>query len=283
MAWFRRARKPLEGGDRREVARDVFVKCPGCRAILYRNRLRTNLRVCTECGHHLPMAATAYVDLLLDQGSFRELDRELRASDPLGFTDSKPYPERVRAAQERGASEAIFTGRGVMDGIPVVLAVMNFKFIGGSMGSVVGERLARAARMALAERAPLIAVSASGGARMQEGIYSLMQMAKTSVVLGRLHEEAVPFVSILTHPTTGGVTASFAMLGDVNLAEPGALIGFAGPRVIEATIRQELPEGFQRSSFLLDHGMIDAVVTRPEMRAMVVRILRHQFAGWPEK
>lgn len=282
MPWFRRADKPLTSHERRGVARDVFEKCPACGEILYGAGLRANLRVCPECGHHLPMPAGAYPKLLLDEESFEEIDAGLRAGDPLGFSDSKAYTERVKSAEERGAGEAIFSGRGRMDGIPVVLAVMNFKFIGGSMGSVVGEKFARAGRVALVEGAPLVSVSASGGARMQEGIYSLMQMAKTSAVLGRLHDAAVPFVSVLTHPTTGGVTASFAMLGDVNLAEPGALIGFAGPRVIEATIKQSLPKGFQRSQFVLEHGMIDAVVARPELKSTIVRLLRHQFAGWAE-
>ena len=283
MAWFRKDRKPLGGRDRREVAPDVFVKCPGCGDILYRGRFTENLHVCPGCGHHLKLPAERYIELLIDAGSFGEIDAGMRADDPLGFTDSKAYTDRVAAAEARGKSEGIISGRGTMDGVPVFLVVMDFGFIGGSMGSVVGEKFARAGRAALNAREPLIAVSASGGARMQEGIFSLMQMAKTSAVLGRLHSDGVPYVSILTHPTTGGVTASFAMLGDVNLAEPGALIGFAGPRVIQETIRQKLPDGFQRSEFLLEHGMVDAVVPRAEMKATVVRILRHQFAGWPSQ
>ncbi len=282
MAWFRKDKKPLKAQDRRDVPTDVFDKCEGCGEILYRERLAQNLNVCPNCGHHLRIAAEAYLSILLDTGTFDELDEELRAADPLEFSDLKPYPGRIAAAEAKGKHEAVRTGKGRMDGVGVVIAVMDFGFIGGSMGSVVGEKIARAGRVALDEGLPLIVVSASGGARMQEGIYSLMQMAKTSAVLARLHEAGIPFVSILTHPTTGGVTASYAMLGDVNLAEPGALIGFAGPRVIEETIKQELPEGFQRSEFLLEHGMVDRVVDRRELKDTIVTILRHQFAGWPD-
>jgi len=282
MAWFRKDKKPLTAQDRRDVPTDVFDKCQGCGEILYRERLAQNMNVCPTCGHHVRIAADAYLSILLDSGTFEELDTNLRASDPLGFTDLKSYPERIAAAEAKGKAEAVVTGNGKLDGIDVVLAVMDFGFIGGSMGSVVGEKIARAARAALASKRPLIIVSASGGARMQEGIYSLMQMAKTSAVLARLHDAGIPFISVITHPTTGGVTASFAMLGDVNLAEPGALIGFAGPRVIEETIKQELPQGFQRAEFVRDHGMVDKVVDRRELKEMVARILRHQFAGWSD-
>ncbi len=282
MAWFRKDKKPLTARDRREVPQDVFDKCPGCGEILYRERLAQNLNVCPTCGHHLRIPAEAYLSLLLDSETFEELDEGLRAADPLDFGDLKEYPARIAAAEAKGKAEAVITGTGDIDGIPVALAVMDFSFIGGSMGSVVGEKIARAARVALEARTPLIVVSASGGARMQEGIYSLMQMAKTSAVLARIHEAGLPFVSIISDPTTGGVTASFAMLGDVNLAEPGALIGFAGPRVIEETIKQELPQGFQRAEFLLEHGMVDKVVDRRQLKETVARILRHQFAGWPE-
>jgi len=280
MAWFRKDKKPLTAQDRRDVPTDVFDKCPGCGEILYRERLAQNLNVCPTCGHHLRVPAGAYLEILLDDGTFEELDGGLRASDPLTFRDLKPYSARIAAAEAEGKHEAVLTGNGRIDSIPVALAVMDFEFIGGSMGSVVGEKIARAGRVALEHGMPLLVVSASGGARMQEGIYSLMQMAKTASVLARLHEEGLPFISIITHPTTGGVTASFAMLGDANLAEPGALIGFAGPRVIEETIKQELPHGFQRSEFLLEHGMVDLVVDRRELKETVVRILRHQFAGW---
>lgn len=282
MAWFRKDKKPLKAQDRRDVPTDVFDKCKGCGEILYSERLTQNLNVCPNCGYHLRIGAAAYVALLLDEGSFVEMDADLRASDPLTFTDLKPYPGRVAAAEAKGKNEALISGTGSLDSIPISLAVMDFDFIGGSMGSVVGEKIARAGKAALENETPFIIVSASGGARMQEGIYSLMQMAKTSTVLARLHEAGLPFVSILTHPTTGGVTASYAMLGDVNLAEPGALIGFAGPRVIEETIRQELPKGFQRSEFLKEHGMVDKVVDRRELKSMVATLLRHQFAGWAD-
>jgi len=280
MAWFRKDKTPLTSQDRRDVPTDVFEKCQGCSEILYRERLAQNLNVCPTCGHHLPVAADAYLSILLDSGTFEELDTNLRSADPLQFTDLKPYPERIAAAEAKGKREAVITGRGKLDGIDIMIAVMDFGFIGGSMGSVVGEKVARATKAALANKRPLVIVSASGGARMQEGIYSLMQMAKTSAVLARLHEAGLPFISVMTHPTTGGVTASFAMLGDVNLAEPGALIGFAGPRVIEETIKQELPMGFQRAEFVKDHGMVDKVVDRRELKEMMARILRHQFASW---
>lgn len=282
MAWFRKDKKPLKAQDRRDVPTDVFDKCKGCGEILYRERLAQNLNVCPDCGHHLRIPADAYVSLLLDGGTFQEMDEGLRAGDPLGFTDLKPYPTRVAAAEAKGRNEAVVCGTGELDGIGVVLSVMDFDFIGGSMGSVVGEKIARAGRLALSEERPFIVVSASGGARMQEGIYSLMQMAKTSTVLARLHDAGIPFVSILTHPTTGGVTASYAMLGDLNLAEPGALVGFAGPRVIEETIKQELPEGFQRSEFLREHGMVDRVVDRRELKTLVATVLRHQYVGWSD-
>jgi acetyl-CoA carboxylase carboxyl transferase subunit beta len=281
MAWFRKDKKPLTAGERREVPQDVFDKCPGCGEILYRERLAQNLNVCPTCAHHLRITADAYLSILLDSGTFEELDPDLRAADPLEFQDLKVYPERIASAEAKGKSEAVITGTGEIDGIAVAIGVMDFEFIGGSMGSVVGEKLARAARAALRARVPLIVVSASGGARMQEGIYSLMQMAKTSAVLARLHEEGLPFISVATDPTTGGVTASYSMLGDVNLAEPGALIGFAGPRVIEETIKQELPQGFQRAEFLREHGMVDKVVDRRALKETVARLLRHQFAGWP--
>ncbi len=278
MAWFRKPKQKLQKGDRRELPSDVFEKCGECAEILYRERLAKNLYVCPSCGHHLRIGADAYVRILADEDSFQEMDVGLRSADPLGFVDLKPYVARLEAAEKKARhGDAVLTGTAALEGIPVVLAVMDFSFIGGSMGSVVGEKIARAARAALERRAPLIVVSASGGARMQEGILSLMQMAKTSAVLARLHEESIPYVSVLTDPTTGGVTASFAMLGDAILAEPGALIGFAGPRVIEQTIKQELPEGFQRSEFLLEHGMVDQIVDRRELRAEIGRLLRHML------
>ena len=282
MAWFRKDKKPLNAEDRRDVPTDVFDKCKGCGEILYRERLAQNLNVCPNCSYHLRIGAHAYVSILLDAGSFKELDVDLRAADPLGFSDLKDYPARIAAAEAKGKNEALVSGSGTLDEIEVALAVMDFDFIGGSMGSVVGEKIARAGLVALRKKIPFLIVSASGGARMQEGIYSLMQMAKVSTVLARMHDEGLPFISILTHPTTGGVTASYAMLGDVNLAEPGALIGFAGPRVIEETIKQELPAGFQRAEFLQEHGMVDRVVDRRELKATIGTILRHQFAGWSD-
>ncbi|NNF26265.1 MAG: acetyl-CoA carboxylase carboxyltransferase subunit beta [Gemmatimonadetes bacterium] len=281
MAWFQKKKKPLTSGDKRELPSDVFDKCTGCGEILYREKLAQNLHVCPECGHHFRIPAPRYVELLLDVGSFEERDGHLISADPLSFSDLKAYPDRLAAAREKtGRNEAVITGRGRVEGIPVSLAVMDFSFIGGSMGSVVGEKIARAGRDALDQGLPLIVVSASGGARMMEGIFSLMQMAKTSSVLARMHERGLPYISVLTDPTTGGVTASYAMLGDANLAEPGALVGFAGPRVIEETIKQELPKGFQSAEFLEDHGMVDLVVDRREMKSTVAQLLRHMHAGW---
>ncbi len=276
MSWFRKPKQKLRAAERRDVPSDVFDKCPDCGEILYRARLEQNLGVCPQCGHHSRMSAAGYIELLLDDGDYAELFGDLRSADPLGFVDLKPYPERLVAAEKKtGQGDAVRTVAGTLDGIEVGLAVMDFDFIGGSMGSVVGEKIARLGKRCLAKGEPLIIVSASGGARMMEGILSLMQMAKTSAVLAQLHDAAVPFVSVLTNPTTGGVTASFAMLGDVIIGEPGALIGFAGPRVIEQTIKQELPDGFQRAEFLLEHGMIDRIVDRREMKATISRVLRH--------
>lgn len=284
MAWFRKEKKPLRSEEKRDLPPDVFEKCKGCGEILYRERLAQNLQVCPECGFHLRVSPNLFLDFLLDPGTFQEREGELWSSDPLGFVDLKPYPARLKAAEAAlGRREAVVVGEGEVDEIPVCIGVMDFRFIGGSMGSVVGEKIARIARHALTEKRPLIIVSASGGARMMEGIYSLMQLAKTSAVLARLHEAGVPYISILTDPTTGGTTASYAMLGDVHLAEPAALIGFAGPRVIEETIKQELPEGFQRSEFLADHGMVDRVVDRREMKRTVALLLRHMWAGWDEE
>lgn len=276
MAWFRKPKTKLQSAERRDLPGDVWEKCPSCGEILYREKLRENWNVCPQCAYHLRLSARGYSELLLDAGSFQERDAQLRSADPLSFVDLKPYRERLGQAERKSdVGDAILTGEGTLQGIPVQLAVMNFEFIGGSMGSVVGEKIARAGLRALEARQPFIIVSASGGARMMEGIYSLMQMAKSSAVLARLHEEGVPFVSVLTDPTTGGVTASYAMLGDVNLAEPGALIGFAGPRVIEQTIKQELPPGFQTSEFLLEHGMLDRIVDRRQMKAAIAQLLRH--------
>jgi acetyl-CoA carboxylase carboxyl transferase subunit beta len=278
MAWFRKDKKPLKSDDRRDVPSDVFDKCAGCGEILYGEKLAQNLQVCPTCGHHFRVSAERYVEILIDEGSFDEIDREIASVDPLGFQDLKAYSDRLEVAVAKvGRNEAVLSGTGTLDGMEVALAVMDFRFVGGSMGSVVGEKIARAGRVALDRKLPLIVVSASGGARMQEGIYSLMQMAKTSSILARMHEAGLPYIAVLTDPTTGGVTASHAMLGDVNLAEPGALIGFAGPRVIEETIRQELPDGFQRSEFLLEHGMVDRVVDRRRLKGEIATLLRHMI------
>jgi acetyl-CoA carboxylase carboxyl transferase subunit beta len=283
MAWFRKPKEPLKSADKRDLPSDVFEKCSGCREIVYRERLAKNLHVCPECGFHFRVTPELYLEILTDPGTFQERDPELWSTDPLEFVDLKPYPERLAAAENKlGRREAVVVGEGRLDGMEVCLAVMDFRFIGGSMGSVVGEKIARIARRALEKRVPLVIVSASGGARMMEGIYSLMQLAKTSAVLARLHEAGLPFISVLTDPTTGGTTASFAMLGDVHLAEAGALIGFAGPRVIEETIKQELPKGFQRSEFLLKHGMVDRVVDRRDLKETLAILLRHMWAGWDE-
>lgn len=278
MSWFRKPKQKLSATERRDLPSDVFDKCPRCGEILYRARLEQNAFVCPVCSYHNRIGAEEYIDLLLD-GDYEEHGAALRSGDPLGFVDLKPYPQRLEAAERKsGGGDAVRSVTGELEGIPVCLAVMDFEFIGGSMGSVVGEKIARLGRIALDTRQPLIIVSASGGARMMEGILSLMQMAKTSAVLAQLHEEAIPYISVLTDPTTGGVTASYAMLGDVIMAEPNALIGFAGPRVIEQTIKQELPEGFQRSEFLLEHGMLDFIVDRREMKLRIARVLRHMLA-----
>ena len=281
MSWFRKPRQKLRAEDRRDLPSDVFNKCPKCGEIVYQARLEQNHHVCPTCGYHYRITALDYIDLLVSD-TFDEVDQDLRSGDPLKFVDSRPYPQRLQDAERKTRrGDAVITGTGRLDDVPVALAVMDFEFIGGSMGSVVGEKIARIGKVALERRIPLIVISASGGARMMEGILSLMQMAKTSAMLAQLHEAGIPYISVLTDPTTGGVTASYAMLGDVQLAEPGALIGFAGPRVIEQTIKQELPAGFQRSEFLLEHGMLDQIVDRRELRITIARLLRLML-GMPE-
>jgi acetyl-CoA carboxylase carboxyl transferase subunit beta len=288
MSWLTRARKGIrffgqtENGKaparRAEVPDNLWTKCPSCGDLCYHKELEKNLWVCYQCGYHHPVAATRYFELLLDLGSLRETHAGLVSGDPLQFKDSQRYRDRLKAAREKtGREDAVITGLGTVDGMPVSLAVMDFQFMGGSMGSVVGEKIARSVKDAISENCAMIIVSRSGGARMQESILSLMQLAKTSAMLARLAEAKLPLISILTHPTTGGVTASFAMLGDLNLAEPKALIGFAGPRVIKQTINAELPDGFQSSEFLLDHGMIDRIVVRKNLRDEVRGFL--QFFG----
>ncbi len=276
MSWLKRENtRPQGGGNSRELPDGLWVKCEGCGEILYFKELERNLHVCPKCGHHFRISARRYAEILLDPDSFDETDREVVSVDPLGFKDSKRYIDRLaEARQKTGLGDAILTGTGLLEGMPVVLGAMDFSFIGGSMASAVGEKIARAARRSLDGRAPLIIVTASGGARMMEGILSLMQMAKTSVMLARMKDERVPYIAVLTNPTTGGVTASFAQLGDVILAEPGALIGFAGPRVIRETVAQELPPGFQRAEFLLEHGFVDRITPRAELRSTVAGVLR---------
>jgi acetyl-CoA carboxylase carboxyl transferase subunit beta len=280
--WFKKDRAPKEPREGRtsKVPEGLWVKCDGCRQILYNKELARNFKICPKCGYHFRLSAPERLRMLFDDGQFTELDSELRSADPLKFRDSKKYRDRLREAEQSvGPSDAILVGSGTLEGMPVIIGAMEFFFMGGSMGSVVGEKVTRAVERSLAEKRPLILVSTSGGARMQEGILSLMQMAKISAALARLGEHCIPYLSVMTDPTTGGVTASFAMLGDLNLAEPNALIGFAGPRVIEQTIRQTLPEGFQRSEFLLEHGMLDLIVERSEMKETLARCLRLLWNG----
>lgn len=260
---------------KKDMPEGLWSKCPKCEQIIFNKELDANGRVCSKCQYCFPLKALERVAMLLDEGGIKELDKDIAPSDPLNFMDGKFYKEKIRTNQKKtGSLDAIWTGTGKLDGLDVVLGVMEFAFMGGSMGCVVGERLTRAGEYALANRFPYIIVSTSGGARMHEGILSLMQMAKVSAVLSRLKQAGVPFISVLSDPTTGGVTASFAMLGDVIFAEPGALVGFAGPRVIEQTIRQTLPEGFQRSEFLLKHGIIDRIIPRLELKGELRRTLR---------
>ena len=282
MAWFKKTRKRMESATAEKPSRvpeGLWVKCPGCAQILYNKDLESNLHVCPKCAHHFRISAVDRLNVLLDEGQWTEHHVQLASNDPLHFTDTKKYSERLRATvASTHMKDAVVVATGRLDGLEVVVAAMEYAFIGGSMGVVVGEKITRAVEMALERRHPLIIVSCSGGARMMEGVLSLMQMAKISAALARLDRARLPFVSLLTDPTTGGVTASFAMLGDFNIAEPKALIGFAGPRVIEQTIRQKLPEGFQRSEFLLEHGMIDMVVDRREMKSVLGRVLRFMGA-----
>ncbi|OVE76916.1 acetyl-CoA carboxylase subunit beta [bacterium F11] len=260
---------------RKEIPEGLWSKCPKCDQIIYKKELDANHKVCSKCGFCFPLSAEERIEMLLDSGTVEEMDESMEPSDPLEFIDGKEYKEKVSRSRERSNSkEAVWTGTGKLDGLDVVMGVMDFRFLGGSMGSVVGEKLTRAAERALEERWPLIIVSTSGGARMHEGIFSLMQMAKVSAALAHLKQSKVPFISVLSDPTTGGVTASYAMLGDVNFAEPGALVGFAGPRVIEQTIRQTLPEGFQRSEFLQKHGMVDRIIQRADLKKELRRTLR---------
>ena len=275
MAWFRKEKKALEAPQEKRVQTEgLWVKCDGCRQILWKKDLDANLQCCPKCNHHFKMSARARLEMIFDEGQYTEHDANLASTDPLQFKDTKLYRDRLRRAEKStGLKDALITGEGTIEGKPLIACAMEFDFIGGSMGAVVREKIARAIDRCLAQKVPLVIVSCSGGARMMEGAISLMQMAKISAGLARLDDIPKPYISVLTNPTTGGVTASFAMLGDLNVAEPGALIGFAGPRVIEQTIRQKLPEGFQRAEFLLAHGMIDAIVPRKELKAYLTRVL----------
>ncbi|MBI3610142.1 MAG: acetyl-CoA carboxylase carboxyltransferase subunit beta [Nitrospirae bacterium] len=272
MVWFKKDRSGE--GKRFRIPEGLWQKCDSCKEVIYRKEIEKNAKVCPKCNYHFPISVSERIALILDEGSFKEWDRGLSPMDPLNFKDSVRYRDRLKVAQDKSRRrDAIVIGEGTINQRPVILGVFDFSFMGGSMGSVVGEKIVRAAEKALDRRRPLILVSSSGGARMQEGILSLMQMAKTSAAAARLGRAKVPFFSILADPTFGGVTASFAMLGDIIIAEPKALIGFAGPRVIEQTIKQQLPEGFQRSEFLLDHGMVDLVVERKKMKQTLTKLL----------
>jgi acetyl-CoA carboxylase carboxyl transferase subunit beta len=277
MAWFKREKKPIESPaaaeERRVRTEGLWTKCEACRAIIWKKDLEANWQVCPKCDHHFRLGARRRLELLLD-GEWTEHDAALASSDPLQFVDTKPYTARLREAQEKlGVADAILTVEGRLNSRQILCCSMEFGFIGGSMGAVVGEKVTRAMEMAAGRKLPLVIVSCSGGARMMEGIVSLMQLAKVSAAAARLDQAHLPYISVLTDPTTGGVTASYAMLGDLNIAEPGALIGFAGPRVIEQTIRQKLPEGFQRSEFLLEHGFLDAIVHRKELKNYIANAL----------
>ena len=281
MAWFRKEKKPKEpqGQKTLTIPEGLWVKCEGCKDIIYRKEVEQNLQVCPKCNYHFRLSAADRLALLFD-GSWKEFGGDIRSADPLEFRDTKRYADRLKLYESRvGHDDAVICAEGKIEKISTVVCAMEYAFMGGSMGSVVGEKITLGAERAIEKKAPLVIVSCSGGARMQEAIFSLMQMGKISAALARLAEAGLPYVSVLTDPTTGGVTASFAMLGDINIAEPHALIGFAGPRVIEQTIRQKLPEGFQRSEFLLEHGMVDAIVSRHEMKAFIAEFLRFSHAG----
>lgn len=273
MAETRKAKTPPESPPAKRVQTEgLWVKCENCKQILWKKDLLAKALCCTKCGFHFKMPAKARLEMLFDDGQYREHDRSLASTDPLDFRDTKSYQERLKKAEkETGLKDAAITGEGRLAGKPTIICAMEFHFVGGSMGAVVGEKITRAIDRCIEQKLPLVIVSCSGGARMMEGAISLMQMAKISAALARLDEVRKPYISVLTNPTTGGVTASFAMLGDLNVAEPGALIGFAGPRVIEQTIRQKLPQGFQTAEFLLAHGMLDAIVPRKELKSYIAR------------
>lgn len=277
MAWFKRSKASITTGlERKDIPDGMWTKCDGCGEIIHRKQLEQQYYVCIKCNYHFRIGSKEYLGILVDEGSFKEIDKKMRSTDPLNFKDSKSYRDRIRETMRKtGLNEAIRTGTAKIGGIDVVVGVMDFSFIGGSMGSVVGEKVARAVVKAIKTKRPLVIVSSTGGARMMEGAFSLMQMAKTSARLAQLSDAGIPYISILTDPTTGGVTASYAMLGDLNIAEPGALIGFAGPRVIRQTIGKDLPPGFQRAEFQLEHGFVDKVVHRKDMKETVTKLLHY--------
>ena len=276
MAWFKRSKENISSdGQKKDIPDGMWTKCSGCSEIIHKKPLYQNLFTCPKCNFHFRIGSKEYFEILLDSGTFKELNKKMRSVDPLKFTDTKSYSSRVESTiKKTGLYDAVRTGEGAMNGIPVVIACMDIAFIGGSMGSVVGEKIARATDIARKKKEPLIIISSTGGARMMEGALSLMQMAKMSAKLAQLSDAAVPYISVLTDPTTGGVTASFAMLGDIHIAEPAALIGFAGPRVIKQTIGKDLPNGFQRSEFLMDKGFVDLVVHRKELKETITKVLR---------
>jgi acetyl-CoA carboxylase carboxyl transferase subunit beta len=276
MEWFRKAKEGLIPQRKKEIPDGIWIKCDSCGEIIYRKQLEKDLWVCSKCEHHFRIKSKDYIDLVLDDGKLEEWDRDLVASDPLEFKDSKKYPDRIKNSQKKtNLKDAVVSGIGKIDGKEVSFAVMDFGFIGGSMGSVVGEKVARAIERSLERRIPLVIISCSGGARMQEGILSLMQMAKTSALLAKLYDQNIPYVSVLTNPTTAGVMASYASLGDVIIAEPKALLGFAGPRVIQQTIKQDLPPGFQSSEFFLEHGFLDIISHRKDLKKNISLILEY--------
>jgi len=276
MVWFRKEKQPIEPPKEKRIQTEgLWVKCDDCKQILWKKDLENSLLCCPKCNHHFKMGSRARLEMLFDDGRYKEHDAGLASADPLQFKDNKSYSDRLKQAERStGLKDALITGEGQLEGKPAIICAMEFQFIGGSMGAVVGEKVTRAIDLCIANKFPLVVVSCSGGARMMEGAISLMQMSKISAALARLDEVRKPYISVLTDPTTGGVTASFAMLGDLNIAEPGALIGFAGPRVIEQTIRQKLPQGFQRAEFLLAHGMLDDIVPRKELKGFLARAFR---------
>lgn len=278
MEWFRKAKRGLATTEKKNIPEGLWTKCPDCGEIVYSKKMEQLLWVCPNCSYHFRISSLKYIQLLLDGGRLEEYDHDLVSRDPLRFKDSKRYPDRIKAAQQKtGKKDGVISGYGEINGTKVSFAIMDFAFIGGSMGSVVGEKIARTIERAIEAECPLIIISCSGGARMQEGILSLMQMAKTSGLLARLADKRIPYISILINPTTAGVMASYASLGDVIIAEPGALLGFAGPRVIKQTIGQDLPEGFQSSQFFLDKGFLDSVVNRSELRETVSKLLKFMW------